>query len=354
MKKTIFALLAVCSVIFSTAGFGFAADTNAKKAKTEQLLGLLPASEAAMTIDVKRMTGEALPQILSANQPMLTEILAYFDQMKTRTGVDPRQFEQIAAGVSSLKEANGGYDYEPVALARGNFDSAALIAAAKIVAAGKYREEKIGDRTVYIFSPQTAMEQGVSKLETREANPLNSKIGGFLAKFLVGLNKDMALTAYDKNTLAVGSLGRVREMLEAKTRLSPEISSLVTRKPNSIVGFGAMLPNGLTNFFELEDDSLGAALGGVRQLYGSMDVASGNTVVAVVARTAEPTQAKTLKDTLAGFQTFAGILKGSKREDQKVYGRMLESVKLGQAGNELTVDLLVPQSDINVIVGAKK
>lgn len=354
MKKKIFAFFAMWAIVLSAVGFGFAADTNAKKAKAEQLLGLLPASDAAMVIDVKRMTDEALPQVLSANQPMLTEILGKFDEIKTRTGIDPRQFEQIVAGVSSLKETNGGYDYEPVVIGRGNFDSAALIAVAKLAAAGKYREEKIGDRTIYVFSPKTAMEQGAGKLETKESSPINSKIGGFLAKFLVGLNKEMAVTAFNKNTLAVGSLTRVREMLEAKTRLSAEVSSLVMRKPNAIVSFGSMLPNGLVNFLELDDDSLGTALAGVRQLYGSMDVAGGNTVVAVVAKTADAAQAKTLKDTLAGFQSFAGILKGSKREDQKVYGRMLESVKLAQTGNELTMDLLVPQSDLNVIVGAKK
>lgn len=354
MKKKIFAFAAFFAIMTGTVGFGFAAPKNVKAAKNNQLLALLPASEAAMTADVKRLLGEALPQILSANQPMLAEILGMFDEIKTRTGVDPRQFEQFAAGVSSLKEANGGYDYEPVALARGQFDSAALIAIAKTAAGGKLREEKVGDRTVYVFSPRAAVEQGVGKIEEKKDKIVNSKVGGYLAKFLVGLNKEMALTAYDKNTLAVGSLARVREMFETKTRLSAEVSNLVTRKPNAIVSFGALLPNGLTNFMNLDGDELGASLAGVRQLYGSMDVAGGSTVVGVVARTAQPEQARMLKDTVAGLQSFAGILKSSKREDQKVYGRMLESAKLTQTGSELMIDLTVPQSDLNVIVGVKK
>jgi hypothetical protein len=164
----------------------------------------------------------------------------------------------------------------------------------------------------------------------------------------------MALTTYDNNTLVLGSLARVREMFEAKTRISAEVLDLVSRKPNAVMNFGALVPNGLSDCIELDDDELGNSLKGVRQLFGSMDVASGNTTVSIVAKTAEVSQAKMLKDTITGFQGFAGVLKGSKREDQKIYGRMLENTKIAQNGNEVTLDLQVPQTDLNVIVGAKK
>ena len=104
----------------------------------------------------------------------------------------------------------------------------------------------------------------------------------------------------------------------------------------------------------LEDDDLGNSLRGIRQLFGSVDLLGGNTSLSIVAKTAEAPQAKTLKDTLAGFQGLAGILKASKREDQKIYGRMLENVKIAQNVNEVSIDLQVPQTDLNVIVGAKK
>jgi hypothetical protein len=164
----------------------------------------------------------------------------------------------------------------------------------------------------------------------------------------------MALTNYDNNTLVLGSLSRVREMFEAKTRISAEVLALASRKPNAIANFGAILPNGLSQFIDLSDDLLGDSLTGIRQLSGSMDMTSENATISIAARTVDPAQAKNLKDTLNGLQGFAGVLKGSKKPDQKIYGRMLESVKIGQTGNELTLDLMVPQTDINVLVGEKK
>jgi len=348
MKNKIFALLMVCAVVLSAVGIGFAQTKDEKKAKTNnQLLALLPPSDAAMTVDAKRFFGEALPQILSVNQPLLTEILGKFDEIKTRTGIDFKQFQQVAVGISSIKSVENGYDFEPLVLGRGQFKADGLITIAKTASNGKYREEKIGNRTVYIFSPQEVIEQNKAKIG-------NSMLSDIFGKILVGLNKEMALTSYDDNTLVLGSLVRVREMFESKTRLSGEVLDLVSRKPNAIVNFGALVPNGLSQFIDLEDDELGNSLKGVRQLFGSVDVAGGNTTVAIVAKTAEAPQAKVLKDTIVGFQGFAGILKGSKREDQKIYGRMLENTKVVQNGTEVTLDLQVPQTDLNVIVGAKK
>ena len=355
MKKKIFALLTLWTVVFGAVGVGFANPKDNKKAKTNnQLVALLPPSDAALTIDANRLFAEALPQVLSSNQPMLTEILGKLEEIKTRTGVDYKQFQQIAAGVSSIKASESGYDFEPLVLARGQFNATVLMTAAKIAAKGKFREEKIGERTVYVFSPQAAVEQGTGAVQQSQNKINNSKIAGIIGKFLVGLNKEMALTTYDNNTLVLGSLTRVREMFEAKARISTDVLSLVARKPNAIFNFGAQLPTGLAPFLQLDDDMFGNSLAGVRQISGAMDMAGGTGVVSVLARTAEPAQAQSLKDTLAGFKGFAGVLKGSKREDQKIYGRMLENLKIAQTGNDVTIDLQVPQTDIDGLVGEKK
>ena len=348
MKKKIFALLTLWAVVFGAVGVGFADTKGRKKAKTgNQLLALLPPSEAALTVDLNRLFAEALPQVLSANQPMLTEILSKLEQIKSRTGVDYKQFQQVAVGVSSINALESGYDFEPLVLARGKFNAAGLMLAAKTAANGKFREEKIGERTAYVFSPQATIEQNKDKINS-------SKHADIISKFLVGLNKEMALTTYDNNTLVFGSLARVREMFDTKARISAEVLSLASRKPNAIANFGALLPSGLSQFMALENDTLGESLAGIRQLSGSVDITGGNTVVSVAAKTVNPTQAQNLKDTLVGFKGFAGVLKGSKREDQKIYGRMLENVKIAQTGNEVTLDLQTPLTDINVLVAEKK
>ena len=150
MKKKIFALLVVYAFVLNGIGAAFA-DTTTKERQTAQLAALLPASEGVLTLNMQRLLSEALPQILSGNQPMLNGILGKIDEIKDKTGIDLRQFEQIAVGVQSKQLTPTVIDFEPVVLARGSFNAGALIALAKVAAKGKYREEKIGDKTCLCF-----------------------------------------------------------------------------------------------------------------------------------------------------------------------------------------------------------
>lgn len=346
MNRKIFAFLAGCAVILGAVGASFA-DPKAKK-KPNQLLALLPPSDMVMTLDAKRLHGEALPQILSANQPLLTEITEKFDKIKATTGIDLKQFEQVAVGVNAVKVSEAQYSFEPLILARGQYNAASLISIAKIASNGKYREEKIGERAVFVFSTKEIVAQNKGKI----TNPI---FGKMLDKILAGLGDEMALTSYDDKTLTIGSLVRVREVLETKTRLNGEVLELVSRKPNAIMSFGGRVPEGLSQFIELDNDELGKNLDAVRFLSGSMDVADGGTTVAFSAKTVNAEQAKGLKDTLDGLQMLGkALLGGSKSADKKVYGRMVENAKIAQVGNEITLDLQVPQADLNIIVGAKK
>jgi hypothetical protein len=349
MKNKFFALLTVCAVMLSAVSVGFADTKRQKKAKNEnQLLALLPNSDAAMTVDSKRFFDDALPQILSGNQPMLAGILGKFDEIKSKTGIDAKQFQQVAIGVNAIKGEGNQYNFEPLLLARGQFNAAGLIAVAKIASNGKYREEKIGEKTVYVFSAKEIIEQNKGKIS-------NSMIVKIVDKMLAGLSNDLAVTTYDNNTLALGSLARVREMFETKTRISGEVLGLVSRKPNSIINFGAKVPSGLSQFIDLDNDELGKNLDAIRFLSGSMDVLDGNTAVSMSAKTINAEQAKGLKDTLDGLQVVGkALLGGAKSPDKKVYARMVENAKIAQNGNEVMLDLQVQQADLNVIIGEKK
>ncbi|MBS1795015.1 MAG: hypothetical protein JSS81_14235 [Acidobacteria bacterium] len=349
MKKKLFALLALGAIVLGAASVGLADTKVKKKAAAAQLLALLPPSDAVMTVDGNRLFGEALPQILSANQPLLADILGKFDEIKTRTGIDFKQFQQIAIGVNAVKGATeSDYRFEPLVLARGQFNAGGLVAVAKIASNGKYREEKIGDRTVYVFSAKEIVEQSRGKIP-------NTMIAKIVEKVLLGLSDEMAVTAYDANTLALGSLARVREALDTKARVGDDVLSLIARKPNAILNFGARIPPGAAQYLGLDNDELGRNVDAIRFLSGSMDVLDGKTSVWLAARTVNAEQAKGLKDMLDGLQAVGkAVLGNAKSPDKRVYGRMVESAKIAQTGNEVTLDLVVPQADLDVIVGEKK
>ena len=354
MIKKISALFLACAFLLNgVGGIIFAASDateNSAQTAAPQLAALLPVSDGVVTINMRRILSEALPQILSSNQTMLNEILGKFDEVKTNTGLDLRQFEQIAVGISSKKTAANNVTFEPVVLARGTFNSGALLALAKVAAKGKYREEKIGGKTAYVFSAKQAAAQAKPKINGAKSSTVEATID----KILNGLTDELAVTAYDGNTLAIGSLARVRETLDAKTRIAADVLDFVNRKPNSIMSFGLKLPAGLSQFVNMDNDEIGKNLEAIRQISGFVDVGGGNATVSLVAKTLEPAQAKNLQETLEGLQMVGkAFVGGSKGADKKVYARMIDNTKISQNGNEVTLDLQIAQSDIDILVSAK-
>lgn len=345
MKNKIFALFILAAFVLSAVALIFA-DTKTPKSNND-LAALLPASDLVVTLDAQRLFNQALPQVLAANPKTLSEINARIDEWKSKTGLDARQFEQVAVGLASKQGAPNDVDFEPFALARGNFNAGALVAVAKIASGGKYREEKIGNRTVYIFTAKEIIE----KNKPAASNSYFSKI---LDKITKSLTREIAVTVYDERTLAFGTPARVREAFQTKRRVAGDVLSLVNRNPNAVVSFGGNVPTGLSAFLPFDNDELGRNLDAIRQVSGGLNVGGGNAGLSVTAKTLRDEQAQSLKETMEGLQ-FLGkaFLGASKSPDKRVYARMIENAKFSRAGSEVSFELQVPQTDIDVLIGQK-
>jgi len=122
MKTRLFAAASIAALLLNFVGLA-AADTHqnkAAKSQSNRLVTLLPASDGVAIFDAKRFLNDALPKLLSANQPMLTEIMGKINEMETLTGIDLRKFDQVAVGVAFRQVSPKETDYEPVAIASGN------------------------------------------------------------------------------------------------------------------------------------------------------------------------------------------------------------------------------------------
>ncbi len=346
MRYKIFALVAVCAFVLNGISASFAQTKTT--VQTRELAALLPASDGVISLDVQKLLSEAVPQILSGKPQMLGDITSKIDELRDKTGLDARQFEQIVIGVATRQITAREVDLEPVFLARGKYNANALIAVAKLASKGKYREEKIGNRAVYVFTGKDIIAQ--NKPQTK-----NSWFDRMIDRTINSLTKEIAVTSLDGNTLAFGSLARVRETFETKTRVSGEVLSLLNRKPNAVVSFGASLPNGLSKFIDLDNDELGRTLDSIRQMSGALEVSANNAAVSVMAKTLQPDQAQSLHETLEGLQMLGkAFIGGGKSEDKKVLARMIDNARLTRNGAEVILDLQVPQSDINILlVGVK-
>ncbi|MGI8468155.1 MAG: hypothetical protein ACR2N3_06865 [Pyrinomonadaceae bacterium] len=350
MNRKFFSFLAITAVLLSLAVVSFAGTKKIKKTarQNNQLSAKLPVSDMVVNIDLQRLMSVALPQILNSKPQMLAEINAKIDEIKMQTGIDLRQFERIAVGLKYQQNAPKNVDLQPVALARGKYDANALLAAMKLVAKDKFREEKVGAKTIYIFTPK--------EIAPNLSIPNISLPGlGVVVNFDKILSSEMAITALDANTLAFGTPARVRETLESKPRVGQEILALANRNPNAVISFGGNVPPDLASFLNMtETDEIGKNINSIRQLFGSMDVNDGKAIVSVTAKTATAQQAEDLESTVSGLQMLGkSVLGGMRGNDKAVYARMAENAKITRAGSEVMLNLQVPQSDIDILLGKK-
>ncbi len=352
MKFRFFSVAVISVLLLNAVGFA-AADTRssilAKKRATAKLVSLLPASDAIAVFDSKRFLGDALPKVLSANQPMLGEIMTKVQEMESRTGIDLRKLDQVAVGVAMKQVSSTEVDYEPVVIANGEINVEDLVSAAKTASKGSFREEKIGVRTIYIFS-------GKDVAANTTTRPTNSKLAAAMDKLIAGLTKkEVAVTAYDAGTLVMGSPERVRQTLGPKTNTDSTVRSLLPSPDSYVLAFAARTNGMLGKLLPLDADMLGENLDSIQFMTGSMDVVAGTTSLQMMARAQKAEQAAGLKDTLEGLQLVGkAFLGNSKRADQQVYGRMLTNAKFAARGKDVSFDLAIPQTDIDILIGGLK
>jgi hypothetical protein len=350
MKRRTFAATTAAILVLSFVFSVFAAVDKKRPVKrraaaqANPLVALLPASDAVATINGKRFFGEALPKVLSANQKLLGEILAKIDALEMKTGVDLRKFDSFAAGINILKKESNDFDYDPVVVARGAADTASLVENAKKAAEGKYREEIVAGRTVYVFSAADIANQ----LKNSSTDP-NAAVK------TIQIKSDIAVSALDGTTIVVGNLNRVRETVEHKTSISAELATLLTRKAPAVINFAGNVPGGMSSLLPLDNDELGANIDSIKTIYGSVDVSAGQGAISVTGRTVQAKQAVDLKGTLEGLRDLGkGLLGGSRGADKKLYARLLANVRITQVANEISLDLTLPQSDIDALVAIFK
>jgi hypothetical protein len=315
---------------------------NVKPVETiTTLANSLPASDAVFHIDMKRMFEVALPQILTSKPEEFAKVNTKIDEMRAKTGIDVRLFEKIAVGLV-IKQIDKKTNLEPIILAQGKFSSNALIALAKVAAKGKYREEKIGERTVYVFNAKEVIEENTPP---EKASMFDKVIGMFAS--------EMAVTAFDDNTLALGSFARVKEMSEGKSKVDANTLALVNNKSTAIVSFAASTPSGMSQFIDLDNDELGSILASIRTMNGSLDMGNGSAMLAISAKTVTADSAAAMEDTLVGLQMVGKtLLGGMKSEKKQILGKMIDKVEIKRNINTVKLGLQIPQSDIDVLIGA--
>jgi hypothetical protein len=290
---------------------------------------MLPASDAVALVAVKRVFDETLPKLLSANPSKLAEINSQAEDFKTRTGLDPRSFDQLALGLHYSYPSPGVTKVNTVAIARGRFTSSAMVAAGKAASKGNYREEKYHGKTIYVFSIDQQL-----------------KLLGWLDVRL----RELAVSQLDATTLALGDIERVRKAVDAGNgdrQANAELVTLASRDATAIIGFGGNISPALLQNLRIGNDAIAADVATVRQVYGSVGMTDKNLEVLLAARTSNADSARNLSDTVEGLKQFSALFINQLSAIKGTLARSaLANLKITTQGNELQIRTAVAQADV--------
>jgi hypothetical protein len=315
-------------------------DSNAQtRARTSaqpapNLLASLPESDAVAQIRVRRLINDVMPRLLAGNPAKLAQANADIDQFKTRTGVDPRAFDQIALSVRYSYPSEGITKLQTVGLAKGSFNPGAIVAAGRLAANGKYREEKYQGKTIYVF----LLDQEVRFLG----------LFGFKVR-------QLAASPLDANTLAIGDPQSVRSVIDVgrgRKHASAELVALASRDTDAIIGFGSNVSAALLNNLDIGNASIANDLSAVRQIYGSVGTDEKDVELFVGARTVNADSARNLGDTLEGLKQFGGLFINRLTGAKGVLAKSaLTNLRIVTQANELQIRTAVAQAEIGPLMG---
>ena len=336
MKNRFFNLALILVTILAA----FVADGQAQtrrrntSATPDNLMTQLPQSDAVVHVKMKQLFNEAMPRILANNPARLAQVNAAVEDFKTRTGLDPRMFDELALGTRFTFPGEGITKVQTVALAKGSFSSAAMVAAGRVASNGKYREEKYQGKTIYIFT----LDQTISVLGV-----INFKLA------------ELAATPLDTNTLALGDPVSVRSAIDvtrSARRANAELIALASRNPTAVIGFGGNMSEQLVRNIDIGNAPIAADLAKLRQVFGSVSTTDKDLQLFIGARAVNAEAAKSLGDTLEGLKQFGALLVGRLSGARGVLAKSaLTNLTIVTENNELQIQTAVPQADVGPLMG---
>ena len=319
--------------LLSGFGAGAPAQTSATTAAPPALaLSYLPASDAIVLIDVRRLLNETMPSVLAGDQAKLATANAEIDKFKTRTGIDLRSFDRVVLGMRYTYPSARVTKLETVVIAHGTFDAKGLAAAGRIAANGKFREEKYRGATILIFT-------------------INDQIK-LLGLWDIRVN-ELAVCALDANSLAIGTLPNVQAAIIAGKRggANSALAALATRDPNAVIGFGANVPRELMANLNVGNDTIAKDANSIRQAYGSIGSTASDLSLVLVARTDSLDSARNLSDTITGLKQLGGIFVAQMAQPRKGLAQSaLDNLKITTRATEVEIKTQVASASLASVI----
>jgi hypothetical protein len=331
----------VAAVLLAASAEGVLAQNNrartpAAAATAAQALPALPASDAVMLVELRRLLSEAIPRALASDTAKLAEVNADIDAFKTKTGIDARAFDTLAASSRFVVLGSGRLKLvDTVAVARGTFDTSAIVAAGRASSKGAHREQKHAGKTVHVF---TLNEQ------VKLFGLLNARVG------------ELAVSDLGAGTLAVGDPVGVRAAIDAaQGRGAMRAADLAVfaqpRGASTLVAFGGKVPAEALKDIDVGMPEVSRSVASIREFYGSLATTEGGFGMQTTLRTMSAADARSLGETVGALKQLAPLFLGRLSGDrQRLARNAVESLQVSAQGNEVRLSLDIAQGDITTLV----
>jgi hypothetical protein len=318
----------------SRASVSGARTSNAQASPVARLNVPLPASDAVLRADLKKLLTEAVPRALAGDQARLAQVNADVEQFKARTGLDARDFDTVTVGARVTRLPSGATKVgNMVAIARGTLRTDAVISSMRTAAAGGLSEQKYAGQTVYVIA-------------------VNDKIKVFgIAKMHVGA---LAVAVLDPATLAVGEPAAVRGAIDAAAGRGHVDQALVNSVQTTpgLIAFAGNVPPGAFAGMETGLPNVDHALASIRGFHGSVAETPAGFLLAVALRAQTAGDAKQLYDTAQALKQVAPGLISMSGEKGKFALRAVNDSKLALKGDEVQLTLDVARADLVPLLNA--
>lgn len=294
-------------------------------------LALLPASDAVAVIDVSRVMNELLPQIRNISPDMAKSVEKGLNEMVGATGIDLTKVRSAVIGMSLAgQNASGAAIIEGVA-----FDAGKIQAALK----DKKQETKVVEykgKQLYVVPSKDAAKAG-------------EKVG-------LGIDGDFAFTQIGSDRIAVGTLSGVKGVVDGGSgNANSAIGAVLEQTKAGLIRFAANIPDSAKDGLAAQGD-LFKQIATIKLMFGTFDMSSDFSVsLDTKMRTGNTDDASKLQTSLAGLVGIGKMFLGGNNDPtMTAINSVLDMIRIGAEGNDVSMGLTIPRSVFDKIAEASK
>ena len=294
--------------------------TAPEAAINQELLALLPESDVVAVIDLPRVFADLLPKLKSISTFGIGNTVGEVETFAKLAGIEPKQIQAAALGVKMTET-----------LSRGS--GVLLLQGVEVDA------KKMGEAAKASGGELKTLEHNGKSFFTLSVKPPNAPADARADEIHFAL--------LDNKRVALGDQAGLKALLTSGAKKADAATlgkALQETKTAGLVRFAGNLPEALRTMLASQGE-LFTQVAAVKLIFGSFDLNADNTATLDGRlRTASANEAAQLKESLNGLialgQTFLG---GSDDPTMKLYGQLLNQVKISVQASDVSLLLVVPK-----------